>query len=585
MIFVLLVGTILRAASFVPVPSRDAALNQIFELSSLLKSDDLTSDQAALIEALVRKRADARKNGNYQAADIVRDNIEGLASGLLPPGFKIELKDISRKDGGGSSWAIVSDFNDPIDQVSSKYIDGESVLQLSHAALGLATLSAERGISLDLKKLDEIVLQALDRLNHTGPVELRGRKAADAAFWFALSGVSRRTSPNASKLMTSLATITIDELQRFGFKSSCRAKDVMHIVERHCAAGINGDLLDQLSDVAADCLEAKEFKGRNTSTEMGVVDMLRSHSFDVHSDRSLLWIWRFSIRQRKQRSFMRNAAERFSARISQNTQASDNICDAGHAQVRWEDLFHDPSLPLTLDIGCGMGVSLHGLATLEKEQRTKMQDGNNFLGVDLSSLAVGYANGIASQWGIDGRLQYLVDSAEDVLGKLKTYPGRVQLLMIQFPTPFKFQVGTDDDAAVACSETTINGNRQLPKHPHAGFMVTKELLMGCHQVLRSNTGSQLMVQSNVEDVAVYILRLANEVGLSPIPASKPMTPSFTKRYRLPQRTAEYIATGGERAFGGCWSANSLLPRRGATETEIACFLERTPVHRCLLEAS
>ena len=167
MIFVLLVGTILRAASFVPVPSRDAALNQIFELSSLLKSDDLTSDQTALIEALVGKRADARKNGNYQAADIVRDNIEGLASGLLPPGFKIELKDISRKDGGGSSWAIVSDFNDPIDQVSSKYIDGESVLQLSHAALGLATLSAERGISLDLKKLDEIVLQALDRLNHT----------------------------------------------------------------------------------------------------------------------------------------------------------------------------------------------------------------------------------------------------------------------------------------------------------------------------------------------------------------------------------------------------------------------------------
>lgn len=480
--------------------------------------------------------------------------------------------------------------------------DGESVLQLSHAAIGLATRSAEKDVTLNPKQLDAIVSKALVRLEHTGPTELRGRKAADAAFWFALAGISdvTVTSPNASALFDSLTRIAIAELQRFGAKPSCRAKDVIHIVERLYAAGISGDLQKQLSLVAANCLEAKDFRGRNTSTNTDIIGLLQENNFDMHSDRPLLWIWRFSIRQRKQRSFLRGAAkqyERLSGTSLDKTEEypshETNSIDA----YNWEELFDDPSLQLVVDIGCGMGVSLHGLATLREEEEGSSEiavdwSTCNYVGVDLSRLAVGFANAIASRWVVSGRLRYIVGSAEDFLQQVtKAYPGDVRLIMIQFPTPFRLQQPAfsdgkdDDDSSDGNSPSQVKGNLQLPKHPYAGFMVTRHLLRIAHEALRSNTSSSgmLLLQSNCEDVAVYMRKLASEEAkFYVVPVSNHIASFEVSKTRIPQRTLEYIQMGGERAVGEGWSAEALLPRRGATETEVACFLETTPVHRCLL---
>jgi hypothetical protein len=121
------------------------------------------------------------------------------------------------------------------------------VLQLAHAALGLAV---EASVQTNLERarntmvggimeaqttpparndddddktesLQSIVKQTKQRLQHASvQYELGGRKAADAAFWFALAGVQDAV------LFDSLRDLVTLELQRFGERPSCRAKDV-----------------------------------------------------------------------------------------------------------------------------------------------------------------------------------------------------------------------------------------------------------------------------------------------------------------------------------------------------------------------
>lgn len=555
------------------------------------RTSELSRDQRDEIDALVAQRADARASGDYHLADSIRSD---LTERIVSPGYHIELKDIPRKDGGGSTWNIVPQLKESIEERGRA---GESVLQLSHIALGHAVVSAEQDVALDGQVLDDIVTQALARLETTGATELRGRKAADAAFWFALSGAS---SPNAVKLFDSLTRIAIDELERFGNKPSCRAKDVMHIVERVHATGITGDASEQLSNIAAKCLVGKDFRGRNSSTNTSVVELLQRDEFDLHCDRPLLWLWRFSIRQKKQRSFLRGATKQYKRYSSGDKNQSglgmsvwDDEEKYSENMYDWSEVFDDPTRPLVVDIGCGYGVSLHGLATLKEKDlvRTSREeldihvewDQCNYLGIDLSRTAIGFAESLSSRWDIRGKLAYVVGSAEDVLqALLATYPGNVCLSMIQFPTPFKLQKTSDEDTASENDAEEAKGNAQLPKHPHADFMVTSNLLHIIREVLSASRG-KLILQSNVEDVAVFMRHLAEETGFSVVPVSNTITSFDEVKARVPQRTEEYIKTGGNRALGEGWAREALLPRRGATETEVACFLETTPIHRCLVQ--
>ena len=145
----------------------------------------------------------------------------------------------------------------------------DNVLHLAHAALGMAVSASERGANADEEILKGLINRAEDRLQTleqrkslsmffpgaaAAAGELHGRKAADAILWFALAGV---VSGEHKNLYNDLVDIATEELLRFGMNSSCRAKDVLHIVERVAMAGIVSESSKRLYSVAADCLEAK----------------------------------------------------------------------------------------------------------------------------------------------------------------------------------------------------------------------------------------------------------------------------------------------------------------------------------------
>lgn len=209
---------------------------------------------------------------------------------------------------------------------------------------------------------------------------MRGRKAADAAFWFALSGV---TSPI---IFDHLVQISCYELRRFGKRSSCRAKDILHVVERIAASGCKifcndsekeyyrGDadkeneihFVPLLYEVAAECLEHKlklSKEGGNTnnneisSKELNAIISTLKSSFDLHSVRPLLWIWKFSTKQRKQNAFLKQASRHWESRseIKDENQANNyrSVDNSRSSEIQWDLLFKDPTRPLVVDIGCG----------------------------------------------------------------------------------------------------------------------------------------------------------------------------------------------------------------------------------------
>ena len=100
--------------------------------------------------------------------------------------------------------------------------------------------------------------------------ELHGRKAVDAIQWFVLAGVGLK---ECMDMYNDLVDIASEELSRFGMNASCRAKDVLHIVERVAMAGIVGEHSQKLYGVAANCLEAKmESNTSDSQSENDITD-------------------------------------------------------------------------------------------------------------------------------------------------------------------------------------------------------------------------------------------------------------------------------------------------------------------------
>ncbi len=599
----------------------------------------LNRDQIEYIDHLVERRSDARRNGDYSLADSIREEINSLHDhsqdvpmndGLLndkhkmigspfiiPKGFVVEIKDIPRKEGGGSTWTLKLEEKDSIEWVEPLHDqdtmqshvgnDNSSVLKIAHSALGLASWSSENSLPINQNKLNSLVHQAKKRILKTGSRELRGRKAADAAFWFAMAGVKDELIIEGRgkddiinfSLFDALTFICIDELRRFGKRSSCRATDIMHMVERIAASGVQSEMSKCLQKEAAECLLTKDLASSGFQ-EKEIVEDLQQGRFHLHSERSLLWIWRFSTRQRKQQAFLKSASKHWESKSNglyktSNQSSLPYIGGENAAVSEWSTIFEDPKKPLVLDIGCGMGISLLGLASHagnddggDAESYLKMDWSMcNFLGVDLSQLAINYASSVSHRLNLKGRLHFEVAAAENIVEQLvKTYPGNVQLCMIQFPTPFSFQ-GDDSDIAPESDEVLESvakrGNCQLPSSAISGFMVTSELLEQLYEVLDPKVG-RLILQSNCEDVAVYMKNVAtDEVGFQPLQVSNFVCNIEDEENGITMRTEKWIARGGERAEGEYWSSSQILPPIGATETEIACNLNGTPVHRCILQ--
>jgi len=366
--------------------------------------------------------------------------------------------------------------------------------------------------------------------------------------------------------------------------------DIMHMVERIAASGVSSDTFRNLQKTAAKCLETKEVKDIEDLVRRGVVETLHQGKFELHSERSLLWIWRFSTRQRKQRAFLKSAAMHWDSQTSDSTIASGHndpaIGTVDSSSLDWTRIFKDPTLPLVVDIGCGMGVSILGLSSLTETDETDDSTFNldwakcNFLGADLSNLGINFASSIIARRNLCSNVHFTVGAAEEIMDQIaNTYPGSVELCMIQFPTPFRFKGKPDE----GLSSVVNQGNQQLPTDAFSGFMVTQRLLESARDALNDESG-QLLLQSNVEDVAVFMNKLASDNSFEPLPAKKSVEKIEEGKDGISQRTQKWISLGGERAEGLMWSAETLLPsKKGATETEVACLLNGTPVHRVLLK--
>ncbi|KAL7540443.1 hypothetical protein ACHAWF_006681, partial [Thalassiosira exigua] len=610
----------------------------------------VSKEESDHISNLVNERSKARWKGDYQKADELRDAIEAILVNIpwssLPSDvgeetsrehdagleYKVVITDLPRAKGGGSEWGLMP-IGNPLGDNNSQH---NNVLQLAHATLGMAVSASERGVDVDEVLLSDLVCRAEERLRTikqrktvgaffpgVAAQELHGRKAADALLWFALAGIS------SASIYGDLVDIATEELLRFGQNSSCRAKDVLHIVERVAMAGIIGDAPKRLYDVAADCLEAK-MVGLTINSEkddggidyQGTIQSLRDYSFDLHCNRSLLALWRFSSRQRKQRAFFRDAARHFEGKFSLGDRSSEllhlspsNEGRSDSDRYEWSKMFIDPTRPLVVDVGCGMGVSLLGLASSSSKGNQPASDKSgipitwsncNFIGVDLGHLGIRYARGVCDRWALGDRLSFVVDSAEECLQNISSgsYPGKIALIMLQFPTPYRFQDTADDyeDRDSNPSVARKGFNTQLPDGATSDdFMVTEKLLSLTHEVLLRSSG-KLLIQSNCEDVgkllaelkrrwifhsphlsskiciAVHMRNAAEKAGFKSVAFSQHVASLAT----VTQRAQKWALAGGERAVSQFWSAEPLLPSGGRTETEAACLIDGKPVHRCLL---
>lgn len=584
--WLLLLFSLRLTAAFVVLQSltRHRSSMDLGGLNELTVEPDRVLDETTLsrLQELAELRAKARWDSAYEEADRIRSQMDEIA---LPAGFGLRIEDIPRKQGGGSTLHLVFQAPQQADESSPR------VLHLAHSALGMAVSYSERGLEIPTEQLDKLVAPAktqlmgwsfiddqvrredgsllfdqLHTLSQESPeqvsiwsaieAELRGRKPADATFWFALAGT------NDQELLELLARICTKELERFGARPSARFKDIMAVANRLAAAGIRRD--KRLESVLASCIAAKQQQE---------VEPLPNNLLDMHSDACALMIWKFATSQRKQRAFVSTAARHWESQNKDNpTSESASNTDE---PMDWSFVFADPSRPLVVDLGCGMGVSLLGLASLEENDDFDWSK-CNMLGGDLSAVAIAYADGIATRWDLKDRLCFVRQSAEALIQKLASYPGPIERVLIQFPTPYK--LSTTNDGA---------GNSQLPTSTSNGFMVTPRLLELVHKSLTMHRAgascSQIVLQSNCEDVAVWMLDTAcTEAGFVPMPATDPV---IEIQGTLTQRALNWIEMGGKRAIGPVWHSQPVLPRQGRTETEIACMMNDTPVHRTILAAA
>jgi SAM-dependent methyltransferase len=600
--------------------------------------------------------------------------------------FRVAITDVPRSQGGGSTWSLIcgipiaipdsySDFDsaslfDTKDQFINPSTRG--VLSWAHRALGISVALAEHGASRLPSAQDDLMYaveqakvqllqwrfihdqlypmydsdafnlgtgmaMSLDKLFNLTSGEhatsfyhwyfvesrLSGRTAADAAFWFAMAGVTDKV------LFELLLRVCQKELLRFGTRSSCRFKDVMDIVERLAAAGIRDQ--PDMEEILQRCLAEKAPK-KAFNTDSLVDTSSPSEYLNLHSPHCSLLIWNFSTRQRKQRSFLQTAANHYKDQVVHTSSpqsvefpihSNDDGTDGDQSnRIQWSTLFDDPTRPLVVDIGCGMGISVLGLASLEVPPEQDQDDISgcydapfpwhacNFVGVDLSSLSIHYAQGIAQRWNIQGRVAFLVDEAELLLDQLPSYPGAVTRVLIQFPTPYRLPSSLDFDS-YELSDTSLvaakiqeprRGNSQLPANVrNGGFMVTTTLLQKAKELLQrdvaTNVGNgcelspgDLILQSNCEDVAVFMRNIAcDEAGfvVSTVSVGRhdAVRSTSTTSLQPTQRTLNWISMGGDRATGPGWWTRPILPPTGRTETEVACILHGTPVHRCVLRPS
>lgn len=457
----------------------------------------------------------------------------------------------------GDDWQIFSEdtrLNEKEWRIVLRPESNRNAIQITKEALSHLEETTQRQDPVDESKIKSIIDELRCHLNLTLGTDIRGRTCADTAFNLALAGVTD------DDLYKALSKITLLELYRVGKRPSRRGKDILQIVEKLAASGERGGDAEKAYRFAAECIIEKGPK-----LDPGNDDLLRPNCFGLLSARPRVWLWRYSTSLAK-------PTTKVTADIKADTAAVES----------WWRRFKDPTKPLVIDVGCGFGVSLLGLASCEKSVGsspvlcgTDFPD-CNFIGGDLNQGAIRFASGIAQRWSLNGRLAFTTCSTKKLLSQVhEGYEGPVSLILVQFPTPYRL---VNEDY----------GNSQLPSGVESGFMIDSNVMEKIAAILQRSTSgnfkARMLFKTNCEDVALTVRNLAISSGLRCVQTDTGRTVEQLGDTRPSQRTQKWIEMGGDRAVGNDWWYPSLLPHNCDTETEVACNLQNTAVHQCLFEA-
>jgi len=124
--------------------------------------------------------------------------------------------------------------------------------------------------------------------------------------------------------------------------------------------------------------------GGGSRRRRSVLDSLREGRFGLHLDGSLLALWRFFTKQRKQRVSLTSTGRHWENKdavvAAESGVEEDGSGEAGgttasmettnNVAAYWTEAFYDPSLPLVIDLGCRMGVSLLVLSLPTTDENT-----------------------------------------------------------------------------------------------------------------------------------------------------------------------------------------------------------------------
>lgn len=536
------------------------------QLECTANNDLLTSTVKSQIDSLVAERTEHRLRRCYEAADQILTQ--------LKLEYNVEVIDFPYKLGGQSTWRHIPPPLAPM-SINRISVTGDNVTEVEDNLMLMAHNAYMQLKSGEISEASIVekclyLLHCAEYKKFMDPSmisEMQGRKFADAAFDFSLAGVT------STELYDLLLSGAMTEMVRYGHRKSCRAVDILQVAERLAVAGVVNQNFFRL---AAEKLQYKVMNQelQESASFTAAIDRLSSGSFNLFSDMPLLWLWRFSARQRK-------SGNQLSDDTDSNDMGKINLkgIETGEgdafssAEVKYctRDIkknpvilpvFDDPSLPLIIDIGCGFGVSMLGSSHRETNLLTKSADHDesftvidpstststsstksstrrhNFFACDMSHRAISYATSISKRWDMHGNCKFIESDAVNFLDLIiREYQGPVECVLINFPTPYRFGIdnpslqsntisGVDRNKMDEISDVPA-GNSQLPNL--SDFMVSPLVIELSRQALnkkqlfdsiQSNCTNDdhkttysekyIIIQSNVEDVAITMQNIVKE---------------------------------------------------------------------------
>ena len=237
----------------------------------------------------------------------------------------------------------------------------------------------------------EFVANSLSSLKRSGRLQSLklGRKLLDAFFDFSLAGCTN------AKLFEIFEEATTDELIRLSKLSSADARSIHKLCEELAACGVRNQSIFRMG--------ADIMKKKLPEVETATMQELRSGSYYLLNEGPMMWLSRAAARNHKVRArFPRTQAARgidkaqakaattlIARTMSAETESSERKLQRSpekNGKIDISHLFADPTLPLIIDLGCGFGLSLLGLADISR-------DGVDEEGATDDSGATGTSNG------------------------------------------------------------------------------------------------------------------------------------------------------------------------------------------------